>query len=58
MILAIYHTIMKFIIKLMVGLFIIKFSPQENIFKSSPQENIFKSSLLCINCKQKFKYET
>ena len=58
MILEIYHTIMKFIIKLMVGLFIIKFSPQENIFKSSPQENIFKSSLLCINCKQKFKYET
>ena len=58
MILGIYHTIMKFIIKLMVGLFIIKFSPQENIFKSSPQENIFKSSLLCINCKQKFKYET
>ena len=44
MILGIYHTVIKFIIKLMVSLFIIKLSPQENMFKSS---------LLCINCKHK-----
>ena len=42
MLLGIYHTVVKFIIKLLVILFIIK---------HFPQQSISKSSFLCMQCK-------